>query len=506
MCKRFKRKEGDRDPMDRETQIIYRRNVQMIYMCYTLLTLDLLFNLVIGNEMKRLLFILVAGYGVLIGLHVLHYKQTFIRGTMYIFSALFILFVFILNITGTDVKISINMYFFLLPIVFSSLYQQWKNILLTSTISTILFGIIGFSHAMNIFPEGFKLGFFSFIVIIFVLVSAVLVITAKFNEGLRFEAYKQKEEIEEKSKEIERLYEKMKQGTQNINEFSGKLNHEMNETNEMSSMISFSFNEMENSLKHLLENIEETTNSISEVSSSMEQINDNSNNMRNVTEESTAKIRQANSEMEHLYETISSLGKTSENNVQLNENLINSFSKIQLIIESIENISKQTSLLSLNAAIEAARAGEHGRGFAVVADEVKKLAAQSSESTREITEILNDLQGKAYQTNEGSKQSNFQIVDSLHSVERLQQSFSEIEQNSNLLINSFGEISSMIEQLNKETIKVDERMLNISSISVQNQQSVQQLSNSLHILLSKFKSLSTEFESLKKESDRLFKK
>ncbi len=82
---------------------------------------------------------------------------------------------------------------------------------------------------------------------------------------------------------------------------------------------------------------------------------------------------------------LNELIKTSTENIKKLEEFSDT---IQEFATAVGKIAGRTNILSLNASIEAARAGEAGRGFAVVAKEVGGLAAQSTKSSKDITDTV----------------------------------------------------------------------------------------------------------------------
>ena len=176
--------------------------------------------------------------------------------------------------------------------------------------------------------------------------------------------------------------------------------------------VTSTMHEMSVNVQNVVKNTQVQASSVAETSASIDQM---VTSIQRVADTAKVLLDIANRSREEVVSGIATMEKATDglnrtnHAIQSSAEIINVLGHraddIGKIIEVIDDLAEQTNLLALNAAIEAARAGEHGLGFAVVADEVRKLAEKSTQSTKEIADLIQSIQREARQAVENMERS-----------------------------------------------------------------------------------------------------
>lgn len=183
------------------------------------------------------------------------------------------------------------------------------------------------------------------------------------------------------------------------NKMSVNMKELINSISQASNQIASASEELSSTSEQMSRGMQQQTSQTSQIASAMEEMSatvlevaKNSQSASSSANEASSTAQKGGEVVTRTISGMMSIAATVEQSAKTIGELGKSSDQIGEIVAVIDDIADQTNLLALNAAIEAARAGEQGRGFAVVADEVRKLAERTTKATKEIAQMIKNIQ------------------------------------------------------------------------------------------------------------------
>lgn len=255
--------------------------------------------------------------------------------------------------------------------------------------------------------------------------------------------------------------------SETVNNQSDELTQSANEVRAGTEQISMTMEELAtgaesqaNTATDLTSAMSSFTLKVEEADRDGEHVQEASANVLNMTEEGSGLMKSSTKQMQ-------SIDRIVQDAVTKVEGLDTHAQEISELVSVIRDIADQTNLLALNAAIEAARAGEHGQGFAVVADEVRKLAEQSSTSVMNITEIVDNIQSESSIVADSLRDSYKEVESGTEQIITTGETFANIQSATTEMAQNIQRVSNNLADISENSQIMNDSIQDIAAVSEQ---------------------------------------
>ena len=236
----------------------------------------------------------------------------------------------------------------------------------------------------------------------------------------------------------------------------------------------------------------QSASAVEEMTMTAGEVARNSTDAANLAQETAQTAKSGQEVMEQTVDGMQQVSQAVMQAASIITTLGQSSDQIGEIVRVIEDIADQTNLLALNAAIEAARAGEQGRGFAVVADEVRKLAERTTKATKEIGDMIRQIQQDTKTAVNSMEQGTHKVVTGVALANKTGEALAKIYAMVNSTAGMIQQIAQAAEEQSVATRQIASDLESVTQTTRETTQGVAQSARACHDL----SSLATDLQKL----------
>ncbi len=302
---------------------------------------------------------------------------------------------------------------------------------------------------------------------------------------------------ENENDDIGRLFIGFNKAVQNIKEMIKQVTEAVQATASASTEISSSSEQMAAGAQEQSAQATEVAGAVEEMTATILETTKNSSMAAEHAKQAGSLAKQGGDVVNNTIEGMNRIAEVVSEAARIVKELGNSSDKIGEIVQVIDDIADQTNLLALNAAIEAARAGEQGRGFAVVADEVRKLAERTTKATKEIAEMIKEIQRNTGGAVKSMEAGTEEVEKGKQLANKAGESLKQIIESSQSTVDVINQVAAASEEQSTAAEEIGKNIEGITSVTQESAAGTQQiaraaedlnrLTENLQGLISRFK-------------------